>query len=73
MQAFELLVEFYPASANAYDSYAEALALDGRTDEAIKNYEKALDLDPDSQNAREKIRELKGSSKSASDTDPISG
>jgi CubicO group peptidase (beta-lactamase class C family) len=59
LHTFELLIEFYPTSANAYDSYAEALALNGRTKEAIKNYEKALELNPGSQNAREMIKKLK--------------
>jgi len=59
LHTFELLIEFYPTSANAYDSYAEALALNGRTEEAIKNYEKALELNPGSQNAREMIKKLK--------------
>jgi len=31
----------------------------GKKDQAIANYEKALELDPKSQNAAEKLRQLK--------------
>jgi CubicO group peptidase (beta-lactamase class C family) len=41
-----------PTDANAYDSYGEALAVNGRRDEAILAYRRALELDP----AREKSR-----------------
>ncbi len=58
LAVFKLNVEFYPESANCYDSYGEALALTGKTNEAIKNYKKTLELDPDSQNARKMIQKL---------------
>ncbi|MDF1549337.1 MAG: beta-lactamase family protein [Bacteroidales bacterium] len=56
---FELNIEFYPQSANCYDSYAEVLALMGNTEEAIKNYEKAIKLNPGLQNSRDMIKKLK--------------
>ncbi|MEO0478308.1 MAG: serine hydrolase [Planctomycetota bacterium] len=46
---FEFLTVAYPDSANTWDSLGEWFARVGRTDEAIANYEKALELDPDSE------------------------
>jgi tetratricopeptide (TPR) repeat protein len=42
IEIFKLNAESYPASANVYDSLGDALSAAGRTDEAIKSYEKAL-------------------------------
>jgi hypothetical protein len=33
----------FPEVANVFDSYAEALATNGKMDEAAKNYQKAVD------------------------------
>jgi len=41
-----------PESWNVWDSLAEGLAAAGQTDEAIKNYEKALGMAPEAQKAR---------------------
>jgi sugar lactone lactonase YvrE len=57
---FRLNTEDYPQSANTWDSYAEALAAAGRTEEAIANYRKSLELNPGNTNAREMIRKLSG-------------
>ncbi len=43
---FRLMVESFPESANAYDSFGEALAAAGRRDEAVRAYERSLELDP---------------------------
>jgi tetratricopeptide (TPR) repeat protein len=57
---FRIMVSFYSESANAYDSLGEAyLALDDH-DNAILNYSKSLELDPENQNAREVLKRLKG-------------
>jgi uncharacterized protein len=55
---FEINVYKYPGSANAYDSYAEALLKKGKKAEAIKNYKKSLELNPGNENAREMIEKL---------------
>lgn len=34
----------FPEVANGFDSYAEALAMNGRMDEAVKNYQNAVDI-----------------------------
>jgi imidazolonepropionase-like amidohydrolase len=56
---FKLNVEFYPQSANTYDSYAEALLKDGQKEESIKNYEKSVELNPKNTNAIELLKKLK--------------
>jgi tetratricopeptide (TPR) repeat protein len=43
---FSLNVQLFPNSANVYDSYAECLYRMGRSEEAKKNYEIAIDKDP---------------------------
>lgn len=58
LSVLKLAVEEYPASSNAFDSYAEALAKDGQIELAIKNYKRALELDPRNTNARKQIKEL---------------
>jgi pimeloyl-ACP methyl ester carboxylesterase len=48
---FQLNVEAYPASANVYDSLAEAYLGQGRKDLAERNYRKSLELNPRNGNA----------------------
>jgi CubicO group peptidase (beta-lactamase class C family) len=48
----------FPGSANAHDSYGEALAAAGRRQEAIAAYERSLRLDPANSNARAQIQRL---------------
>jgi tetratricopeptide (TPR) repeat protein len=50
---------FFRHEPNVYDSYAEALAIGGYTEEAIKYYGKVLELDPDNENALAQIEKLK--------------
>jgi CubicO group peptidase (beta-lactamase class C family) len=59
IKVFERNVKEYPQSGNVYDSLGEAFMKAGKKDQAIANYEKALELDPKSQNAAEKLRQLK--------------
>ena len=40
-------IELNPNEANPYDSYAEFLLTQGRYDESIKQYEKAIGIDPE--------------------------
>jgi len=44
--------ELFPSSANVYDSYGEVLLKTGRRDEAIRMYQRALQLNPGSRNAK---------------------
>jgi tetratricopeptide (TPR) repeat protein len=52
--------ESFPQSANAWDSLGEVSMIRGNKEEAIKNYEKSLELNPGNGNARVMIRRLKG-------------
>jgi uncharacterized membrane protein len=59
IRVFQLNVEAYPQSSNVYDSLGEAYMNDGNEPEAIANYGKSLQLDPNNRNARLTILELK--------------
>jgi tetratricopeptide (TPR) repeat protein len=50
---------FHKYDPNVYDSYGEALALKGDIDQAIINYEKVLEIDPENENAKEQLEKLK--------------
>ena len=55
---FQLNVQLYPTSANAYDSLAEAYMDKGSNDLAIHYYKEALRRDPGNANAKEKLMKL---------------
>lgn len=59
LELFKLIVSVYPNSSNAYDSLAEAYLILGNNDQAIKNYEKSLELNPDNQNAKNVLEQLR--------------
>jgi tetratricopeptide (TPR) repeat protein len=59
LEVFRLNIQLYPASSNVYDSYGEALLKTGRKDEAIRMYERALELNPHSQNAKKVLEQLR--------------
>ena len=46
-EVFKINTLVFPNSANTYDSYGESLWKLGKIEEAITNYEKAIQLDPD--------------------------
>ncbi len=60
LEMFKLNVELYPESANVYDSLGDASEQQGNKAEAIKNYEKALQIDPTYPSSVEALRRLKG-------------
>ena len=60
IEVFKLNVSAYPQSANVYDSLAEAYLASGDKQEAIENYRKSLELDPQSESAKKALRELTG-------------
>jgi tetratricopeptide (TPR) repeat protein len=59
IEAFKLNAEFFPGSANVYDSLGEAYMTHGDSALAIANYERSLELNPDNQNAKEKLAALR--------------
>ena len=50
----------YPESWNAHDSFAEALAATGETQQAIAEYQRSLSLNRKNENAVQMITRLKG-------------
>ncbi len=59
VRLFELNVESYPRSFNAWDSLAEGYMNQERWDEAIEHYEKSLEINPANQNAIDKLAEIR--------------
>lgn len=60
IEMFKTNTEFYPNSANVFDSLGEAYANAGKRDEAIKSYEHALQIDPNLASSIDALRKLKG-------------
>jgi tetratricopeptide (TPR) repeat protein len=58
IRIFQLNVEAYPQSGNAYDSLAEAYMDNGDTRLAIANYQRSLQLDPSNSNAIQMLKKL---------------
>ena len=58
-KVFKINTEYYPESANAYDSLGEAYMKNGQLKLAISSYEKSLELNPENANAKEMIAKLK--------------
>ena len=56
---FKFNASAFPTSANAYDSLGEGYMTAGNKELAIKNYEKSLQLNPDSQSAKEALQKLR--------------
>ncbi len=60
IKIFQLNVDEYPRSANPYDSLAEAYEKAGQKTQAIANYRKSVELNPQSQRGKDKLKELEG-------------
>jgi tetratricopeptide (TPR) repeat protein len=60
VEIFQLNVEQYPESANAWDSLGEGYLAAGDRARAEEAYAKSLELDPENENAREKLAEIRG-------------
>lgn len=56
---FELNTKNYPNSLNVWDSLADAFIVVGNKDKAKMCYEKILELSPDNEDARNKLKRLK--------------
>ena len=55
---FTILVETFPGSSNGFDSLGEAYMKAGFKSEAVKNYKKSLELDPENENAKKMIERI---------------
>lgn len=61
IEIFKLNVEMFPQAFNVYDSLGEAYMVNGDKELAIKNYEKALELNPQNTNSVNMLKKLRGS------------
>ncbi|MDC9723991.1 MAG: serine hydrolase [Urechidicola sp.] len=61
-EIFKLSTEVFPDRDNPYDSYAEALMTLGKNKEAIINYKKSLELNPNNSNAVEMLKKIENKS-----------
>ncbi|MEM7380977.1 MAG: alpha/beta hydrolase, partial [Bacteroidota bacterium] len=59
IEVLHLAVDLYPGSANLFDSLAESYLFLGDEINAIKNFEKSLQLDPGNENAINRLAQLK--------------
>lgn len=59
LEIFKLNVSLYPNSGNAFDSLGEIYAEMGNKLQAIKNYERAVELNPKNENAAAVLKILK--------------
>lgn len=59
LEIFKLNVSLYPEGGNTYDSLAETYMAIGNKDLAIKNYERAFELNPKNTNAVDQLRKLR--------------
>ena len=58
IRVFQLNIETYPKSSNAYDSLAEGYMDAGNKPEAIASYQKAIELNPKNQNSKTMLKKL---------------
>ena len=59
IEVFKHAVSEYPKSANAYSYLAAAYMTVGERDLAIRNYDKALELNPENENAKRMLEDLR--------------
>lgn len=59
IEIFKLNAETYPQSSNVYDSLGEAYMINGDKELAIRNYQRAVELNPQNTNAIEMLKKLR--------------
>jgi tetratricopeptide (TPR) repeat protein len=59
IEVFKLNVKLFPKSWNVYDSLGEAYADDGEKEDAIKNYEESVKINPQNDNGKKALEKLK--------------
>ena len=59
IEIFKINTEKFPKSDNTWDSLGEAFYNDGNFTEALRSYEKSLELNPKSESGKEMIKKIK--------------
>ena len=59
IKLFELNIESFPDSWNVYDSLGEAYLAIGNKEKAIENYKKSIVLNPENENGKKILKEMK--------------
>ncbi|MBC6999128.1 alpha/beta hydrolase [Cytophaga sp. FL35] len=59
LEVFKIATILFPESFNTYDSYGEALMKSNRKSEAIEMYEKSIELNPNNENGKQILKQLK--------------
>ena len=59
VRVFRLAIEIYPRSANLFDSLGEAYINNRDVNNAIKSYERSLSLNPQNDNAKKMLEQLR--------------
>ena len=55
---FKLNMQLFPLSWNTYDSYAEILLKHGKKEDAVRMYQKSIELNPDNENGKKVLGQL---------------
>jgi tetratricopeptide (TPR) repeat protein len=58
IRVYKINVEAFPASANAYESLAQAYQFAGDKEQAKLNYKKSLELNPNNEKAKSQLKRL---------------
>ena len=58
LEVFKMNMDFFPTHPNVYDSYGDALLQNGQREEAVRMYNKVIELDPKHEEARKKLAKL---------------
>lgn len=58
LEVFKLATKEFPADANLFDSYGEALLLNNQKEEAIKMYQKSIELNPENENGKQMLLKI---------------
>lgn len=63
LEVFKLNTFLFPASGNAFDSYARILLKMGKKQEAIEMYKKAIELEPENDHIKKELKEVENNSR----------
>lgn len=59
IRLFKLNVDEYPEASNPYDSLGEAYMMSGDVENAIENYERSVEINPDNANGQQMLERLR--------------